>query len=259
MYRLYIDETGNPDLESSLDPNHRYLSLTGIIISLDLIRRDATPRLNRLKEDILDFDPDDMPVMHRKDVLKKEKPFDVLQDRGVEARFNDHLIRLIRDVDYRVITAVIDKEEHLRRYQVWQQDPYHYCLEVLIERYSMSLNRRGLRGDVVGEARGRNEDRRLKECYRNYYQSGTSELSATDIQRALTSKELKIKAKSKNITGLQMADMIAYPSCRYLRSQYAGAEFRPSFSDHIIKILVREKYDRSPWGRIEGWGTKWLP
>ena len=26
-YRIYIDETGNPDLDSSDNPNHRFLSL----------------------------------------------------------------------------------------------------------------------------------------------------------------------------------------------------------------------------------------
>jgi len=34
-YRIYIDEVGNPDLESCDDPNHRFLSLTGVIVALD--------------------------------------------------------------------------------------------------------------------------------------------------------------------------------------------------------------------------------
>jgi hypothetical protein len=32
-YRLYIDEVGNPDLGASADPNHRFLSLTGVAIT----------------------------------------------------------------------------------------------------------------------------------------------------------------------------------------------------------------------------------
>jgi hypothetical protein len=44
MYRLYIDETGNPDLKASLrDPNHRFLSLTGVIMHLDYARTVAHP------------------------------------------------------------------------------------------------------------------------------------------------------------------------------------------------------------------------
>ena len=33
-YRIYIDDVGNPDLESSENPNHQFLSLTGVIIAL---------------------------------------------------------------------------------------------------------------------------------------------------------------------------------------------------------------------------------
>jgi len=31
-YRMYVDEVGNSDLGASLDPNHRYLSLTGVVL-----------------------------------------------------------------------------------------------------------------------------------------------------------------------------------------------------------------------------------
>ena len=31
-YRMYIDEVGNSDLNASTDPNHRYLSLTGVAV-----------------------------------------------------------------------------------------------------------------------------------------------------------------------------------------------------------------------------------
>gem|GEM_PF-2254388 len=36
-YRIYIDEVGNSDLGSSDNPNHRFLSLTGIIFELEYI------------------------------------------------------------------------------------------------------------------------------------------------------------------------------------------------------------------------------
>ncbi|HUT24239.1 MAG TPA: hypothetical protein VM492_07865 [Sumerlaeia bacterium] len=36
-HRIYIDEVGNSDLESSDDPNHRFLSLTGVVLGLDYV------------------------------------------------------------------------------------------------------------------------------------------------------------------------------------------------------------------------------
>jgi hypothetical protein len=38
-YRMYVDEVGNPDLGSSGNPNHRYLSLTGVMIDLEYVSR----------------------------------------------------------------------------------------------------------------------------------------------------------------------------------------------------------------------------
>ncbi len=39
-YRFYIDEVGTADLEASLhNPNHRYLSLTGLIMELEYVKK----------------------------------------------------------------------------------------------------------------------------------------------------------------------------------------------------------------------------
>ena len=38
-YRIYIDEVGNPDLKSSDNPNHRFLSLTGVILELGYVQQ----------------------------------------------------------------------------------------------------------------------------------------------------------------------------------------------------------------------------
>jgi hypothetical protein len=47
MHRLYIDETGNADLKASRDPNHQFLSLTGIVMGLDYAARVAFPKLEQ--------------------------------------------------------------------------------------------------------------------------------------------------------------------------------------------------------------------
>lgn len=49
-YRIYIDEVGNNDLESSDNPNHRYLSLTGLIFELNYVKDIVTPSLEKLKQ-----------------------------------------------------------------------------------------------------------------------------------------------------------------------------------------------------------------
>jgi hypothetical protein len=44
-YRPCIDDVGTSDLKASLDPNHRYLSLTGMIVSLDYVGATLHPEM----------------------------------------------------------------------------------------------------------------------------------------------------------------------------------------------------------------------
>jgi hypothetical protein len=75
----------------------------------------------------------------------------------------------------------------------------------------------------------------------------------------LTSKELKVKPKGANVTGLQLADLIAHPSFRAALARKECQPLPDNFGGRIAEILEASKYDRSPWGKIEGWGIRWLP
>lgn len=48
-YRIYIDETGNADLDSSDNPNHRFLSLTGVILDVEYIDHTVHLEMEELK------------------------------------------------------------------------------------------------------------------------------------------------------------------------------------------------------------------
>ncbi len=58
-YRIYIDEVGNPDLESSDNPNHRFLSLTGVILELGYVQSTVHPQMEELKAKYFRSHPDD--------------------------------------------------------------------------------------------------------------------------------------------------------------------------------------------------------
>lgn len=259
MYRLYIDETGNADLKASHDPNHRYLSLSGVIIRLDYARDIAYPGLEGIKREVFNDHPDDPIVLHRKDIIAKKWPFNALRDADKETQFNEAILQYLTDLDYTVITVVIDKLEHLRRYAVWRYHPYHYCLEVLVERYIHHLRSLGSKGDVMAEARGGKPDMRLEKSFGRLYENGTDNISRDIVQAKLTSKKLKLKPKSANVTGLQIADMIAHPSAMYVRSLHHAGDAPDRFGGSIVQILVDQKYRRSWRGHAAGYGIKWLP
>lgn len=258
-YRLYVDEVGNPGLKASLDPKHRYLSLTGIILELDYVATTVFPAIEKLKGRYFGSHPDDPVILHRKELLNAKVPFGSLRDPATRKRFDQDLLNLIRSLDYVVVTVVIDKLEHQQRYQVWRFDPYHYCLTILLERYVLWLQDRNAVGDVMAESRGGKEDRRLKASFERVYAGGSDFISPEVFAACLTSRQLKVKPKSSNIAGLQLADLIAHPSFRATQLRRGGQRLPENFGGKIAEILERSKYNRSPRGRIEGWGRKWLP
>jgi hypothetical protein len=258
-YRMYVDEVGNSDLASSRDPNHRYLSLTGVILELEYVARVVFPALEDLKARYFGSHPDDPIILHRKELLNKKPPFECLSDPGVEISFNGELLELLDRLHYVVITVVIDKQEHIERYKVWRFDPYHYCLTILTERYALWLQSRQVKGDVMAESRGGKEDRRLKDSFERAYLHGSDYVKPEVFDACFTSRQLKVKAKANNIAGLQLADLIAYPSYAATRARHMKAALPANFGGRIAVILEESKYIRSHQGQIDGWGRKWLP
>ena len=63
-YRIYIDEVGNPDLESSDNPNHRFLSLTGVIVDLQYVKDFLHPQMEELKSTFFNSHPDEPVILH---------------------------------------------------------------------------------------------------------------------------------------------------------------------------------------------------
>ncbi|MDX2284141.1 MAG: DUF3800 domain-containing protein [Bacteroidia bacterium] len=257
-YRIYIDEVGNNDLGSSNDPNHRFLCLTGVVFDLEYVKSTLTPDIEAIKARYFDSHPDDPVIFHRKEMVNKKYPFKTLSDPAVEQLFNLDFIALLKKWKFKTITVLIDKLEHHNRYTTWRHDPYHYCMAVIFERYHLRLKELGKEGDMMFESRGGKEDMRLKEAYRNIFKSGTDYIKPEDIDETLTSKELKIKPKSANIAGLQLADLLAYPLYRYALQFFdLKTDKRNTFNEQIIDAIKPKIYKKG--NRIEGYGLKLLP
>lgn len=261
LYRIYVDEVGNHDLTHADDPNQRFLSLTGVILESQYTLQVLQPEINQIKREFFQRDADDPVIFHRKKLLNKRPPFRPLRDPQVEQRFNTTLLMALARWEYHVVTVVIDKKEHRDRYQVWHHHPYHYCLQVLLERFVLFLHYQGHRGDVMVESRGGKEDGKLKASYARLYQHGTDNIPPSRWQERLTSRELKVKPKAANIAGLQLADLIAHPSRREVLVEHRLIiDDRNTFGDQICAILRQSKYLRDRrTGRIEGYGQKLLP
>ena len=183
-----------------------------------------------------------------------------MRNKNVEKNFNQTLLDALNRWEYRVVTVVLDKKTHRDQYSTWRYHPYHYCLGVMLERFILFLHYEKHRGDVMVESRGGKEDRKLKDSYKRLYDNGTDNIPLERWQERLTSHELKIKPKTADIAGLQLADLIAHPSRReILRDHKLINDERDTFGDKICSILRDAKYLRSRNGQISGYGKKLLP
>jgi hypothetical protein len=250
-YRIYIDEVGNADLGSSSNENHRFLSLTGIIIELDHVAKSVHPDMEALKLKYFGSHPDEPVILHRAEMVNAKPPFEVLKNPMIKAAFDAELLTLLKQWDYRVVTVCIDKKRHRETYKVWRFDPYHYCLAVLMERFVFFLDGVDARGDAMAESRGGKEDTRLKASFENLITGGSEYLPGDRFLARLTSKQLKVKPKHNNIAGLQLADLIAHPSRNEILNQQEllGRPIAP-FAERVIDLLQGKYYQKS--GRVFG-------
>jgi Protein of unknown function (DUF3800) len=258
-FRLYVDEVGNDDMGHVNDERHRFLSLSGVAMDQDYARDHATPALNALKA-ILKHDPDQQVILHRKDIMNKRGVFGCLNDAEICKTFDAEMEKILTEMQYPVITVVIDKLRMLAQEHWTEKHPYHYLMKILVEKYVQWLERQKTVGDIVPEMRRGKKDAALQRAFNSVRIWGSDYVNAKRIKAAIPSKQLKFRSKDHNVTGLQICDLIAHPSHIAVR-QAQGHEIQAGpFGQKIIPILRDKKYDRSPWnGNIIGYGMKYLP
>ena len=200
-------------------------------------------------------------IFHRRDMVRGEAPFQrLLSDFAFGAEFEHAWLELVSDSKYIAIAGAIDKVAHREKYKVWQHNPYHYCLEILVERFVRWLLRRRFVGDVLIESRDKWADKRLKNAYSHFYHCGNENVTPLEAQRVLLSKEIKFGNKADNIAGHQLADSLAHPVLRYLKAQHIGLPPATGFGAKLVNVLIDKKLARKPrTDLIAGWGLKWLP
>lgn len=253
-YQMYVDEVGNPDTRITHDLNQRYLSLTGVIFDLDRVATIISPAVEDIKRRYFNSHPDEPVILHRKDIVQRRPPFESLRNDQIRSDFDSELLRMFTRWEYVVITTTMDKLEYAQRFQAWRFNPYHYCLTELVERFVVWLRQTIGTGDVMAESRGGTEDKKLKLVYSEIYSQGTESVAPDILQARLTSAELKVKPKGTNVAGLQISDLIAYPSYRATLCRRQHIPLPDDMNGKVATIVENAKYDRGTGGGIDGWG-----
>ncbi len=198
-------------------------------------------------------------ILHRKDIFQRKGFFGKLNDSTLCARFDAAIISYLTEIDYAVITVFIDKKGMINQTHWNNKHPYHYLMEILVEKYVQWLERHNCDGDIMPEMRRGKKDAALQRAFIHVQLWGSYYVNSIRIRARLPGKKLKFRAKYENISGLQLCDLIAHPSHMYIRFCKGHHVHIGPFSKQIIPILVDSKYDRSNLGRIHGYEMKSLP
>lgn len=258
-YRIYIDESGDHTYRSFESPGKRYFGVTGCIIDLGYYKASFFPKLQALKQEHFNRDPDEPPViLHREEILRSKGCFWRLRDSAKRTAFDQAILQFLAEQRYVVVTVTIDKKTHIEYYGQAAFHPYHYCLTAMLERYCGFLNFYNAVGDVMIETRNKRENRELQTAYTGLLASGTRFRRAEFFCRVLTSKEIKFKTKDANIAGLQIADLLAYPCKNEVLMEDGRIDEIGQFSEQIIGI-IQDKYNKQVYrGQTKGYGKVFL-
>jgi hypothetical protein len=262
-FRLYIDESGDHVFNHLDHPAHRYLCLLGVWFKnpdYESFHRN----LEQLKKEVFDPHPDDPVILHREDILHHRGVFLSLRDPKREQLFDERLLAIIGAANFRIVAVVIDKKALLD--QIGSLDgtlhPYNMGVKFLYEQYKDYLVHIKRCGDVMAESRGGKEDRLLKRVYEalGIATWGWQPQGGGPFQTAITSKEIKVKPKSANISGLQLADLLAHP-CRHdiLREFGRTAQEPGPFARRLLATIEDKFHRHLHSGEVKGTGKHLCP
>lgn len=234
-YYLFIDESGDHGLKT-IDPSFPTFALCGILMSFDthkafvLSMYDLKNKFWNTKE----------VIFHSRDIRRCEKEFSILFNMDIKRDFYNGLSKIISETDYTILSAVINKSEYIKKYGK-TGNVYSIALNFILERavYFLDTKSKVESLSIIVEKRGKIEDLELSKYYNAVRSNGTGYVEPSRMSKY--GFTMRFKAKSENINGLQLADLIAYPIANHCKNPERA---NPAFDIIKDKFYANSKGDR---------------
>lgn len=259
---MYIDESGSSGPARDENDPERFLGLTGVIIEKQYALEVIRPEMDELQRRYFQVDPDTPIALHRKDIVRGKKHFSALKDPDTRQAFNADLLEKIATWRFTVVTNVIDKWAHQQKGYPRTYPAYEYVLKWLMERYCEFLEDIDDCGDIMIESRSGTPNKEPIRSFEEAMIGGTlyfeTDRLADSIDHA-GPHGILLQPKSAMVAGLQLADLLAYPTrrCILIEKRRIAGQVR-SFEAKIEEALA-SKYLRRRDGGIWGAGKKLWP
>jgi hypothetical protein len=232
-YYLFIDESGDHGLVK-LDVNFPVFVLCGALMNEDSYFK-LRDEINDIKKT---FWGDKDVIFHSRDIRKCQKEFQIFFDLELKAQFYKELNSCMSSNDYHIISSAIQKSKYIKTYGKLSNDVYELSLSFIIERAVFCLDE--LKKDdedvclyVVIEKRGKKEDSALAEHFQRLLARGTAFVDKERLSSL--SPKIIFRDKKQNVNGLQLADLLAYPTARYVIDKNRANPAFDLFEDKFYK------------------------
>lgn len=216
-YVVYVDESGDHSL-ASIDPGYPVFVLALCVFHKRHYSETIISAVEKLK---FNYFGHDSVVLHENEISKQKGAFAFLSHRPTRIEFMERLNSIMDTSNFILIACVVDKTR-LSRGQGASSNPYHIALGICLEALHGFLTEKGqvnLQTHVVVECRGKKEDSELELEFRRIRDG-----SSPGSQRLPF--EIVFADKKTNLTGLQLADLVARPvGVNYLRPTQANQAF----------------------------------
>jgi hypothetical protein len=218
---VYLDETGDHSLEK-IDAQFPVFVLVFFVVDTADYCSKIVPAVTALKFKHVGHDG---AVLHSSDIRRERNDFVFLRHPEKRASFMTDVDTLMESLPYSVIAVAIDKAKHKQRYGPQSRNPYELALEYGMERLKWRLDAAAqTEVCMIAESRGKVEDDALRAAFFTLLQKGTQYHSF----RHLTIR-LEFVKKERNVIGLQLADLIAYPIGKFVITGKLSAPMRIIF------------------------------
>lgn len=242
---LFIDESGDHSL-NNVNLDFPIFALLGLIID-EVNCKETCEAINNFK---LKYFKTTNVILHSREIRKCEGVFSILFDLKIKESFYHDLNTIISKSNFMIVSSAILKQKHIEQYGKLADDPYEIALTFVLERVLYELDARKAKNkiDIIIESRGSGEDQTLAKRYNELLYKGSGVVTSKRFVDRYN-QELLFKRKTQNDTGLQLADLCAYPIARHVL--YPEEPYPPF---EVIKSKIRNNN-----GKFEGFGIKIFP
>lgn len=242
LYFLCVDEIYTPNINSLLrlkreeiarHTNHLHFGLGGVVIPSSIMP-ELNMTLRKLQKRY--YSKKKNPIFHYIDILHNRNLFsDLAIDAKKRKSIIDSLKYWISQVGFRFVAAFVDNHELIKQYGTFDKDGrlvnikkirgniypkspaldynlYSLALKFLLKNFYdyLSSKKYAARGIVVAESRGDMEDARLRDVFYQYQCSSIGSIKSHEFRQTII--DVFIIDKNQNHAGLQLADLLLYPT-----------------------------------------------